>query len=313
MKLSELTSSMKSSGGKALVPFFTAGYPDEETFMRLLSAACESGCRLIEIGVPFSDPIADGPAIQESSRRALENGMSLGRTLELIERASKSFEATGKTTRDTTAQGAGAALTRATGPRTTTSSAPALVLMGYINPILRMGTGRFADLARKAGVSSVIIPDVPFEESFEIRDAMESAEISFIDFIAPTTRDDRVKRIARAARGFLYLVSIAGVTGVRALVPEYLGGFADRVRLETDVPLYVGFGISGPGQAGRAARYTDGVILGSALVRLLQSSGSGDEAVERVRMFLRDVKSAIDDHKEDQGRKMPRLTGEQRR
>ena len=144
MKLQELTESMRSRGEKGLVPFFTAGYPDEDTFLRLIRAASDAGCKVIEIGVPFSDPIADGPAIQESSSRALENGISLNRTLELAGQASE-----------------------------TTSAR--FVLMGYFNPVLQMGLERFARRAGEAGVSGVIIPDVPLEESTDIRKVLEKA------------------------------------------------------------------------------------------------------------------------------------------
>jgi tryptophan synthase alpha chain len=265
MTLSEATRSLKSRGEKALVPFFTAGYPDEETFLKLLGTASESGCQVIEIGVPFSDPIADGPAIQESSKRALENGMSLSRALDLARMAR---------------EGNG-------------SDFPELILMGYVNPVLRFGVERFAESARRSGVSGAIIPDVPFEESNQVRRGLMKHGMAFVDLIAPTTGVDRMRSIARGAEGFLYLVSVTGVTGASSCAPEFLEEFAGRVRRETKIPLYVGFGISSPEEAGRAARFCDGVIIGSALVRLVQSSKSNMEAVDRVRVFLEKAKQEI--------------------
>jgi len=266
--LRELTDSMRSRGEKALVSFFTAGFPDEETFLKLIGTASESGCRIVEIGIPFSDPIADGPVIQESSRRALENGMSLRRALALAEKAARASQA-------------------------------ALVVMSYYNPILQMGLPRFAAVARDSGVSGVIVPDVPLEESWEIRRVLAGSGITFIDLVAPTSSTDRIRRIAEVAEGFLYLVSVTGVTGVRQGLPKDLGGFVARVREETDLPLYVGFGVSNPRLAEEAALHADGVIIGSALIRIVESSRSREEAVEQVGAFLRNVNQAIGGQRRD--------------
>jgi tryptophan synthase alpha chain len=260
--LRELTRSMREAGEKALVAFLTAGYPDEETFLRLLDAASRAGCQIIEIGIPFSDPIADGPVIQESSKRALDGGMTLRKALALAGRASE-------------------------------TNPSALVFMSYVNPILRMGVERFAEEASRAGVSGVVVPDVPFEESPDIRCTLGKSGITFVDLVAPTSSEDRVASIAEGADGFLYLVSLTGVTGVRSALSGELGDFVQRVRAHTDVPLYVGFGISGPELAAQAAEHADGVIIGSAIIRIVQSSETSDEAVENVRSFLTDVKRAI--------------------
>ncbi len=262
MKLTECTGSIRTHGKKALVPFFTAGFPDRDTSLRLIEAASRSGCRVIEIGVPFSDPVADGPAIQESSRRALDGGMSLRNALALAEQASKSTGAE-------------------------------LVIMSYVNPILRMGMERFSTAARDSGVSGVIIPDVPVEESGAIRGFLNGMGIALIDLVAPTSDDGRVERITASAAGFVYLVSLTGVTGVRSAVSEGLGGFVRRVRERTDLPLYVGFGVSTPEQAVAATEHADGVIVGSALVRMIQSAKGPEDCVDQVERFLNEMNGTI--------------------
>ncbi len=262
MSLQEITTAMRAQGGKALVPFFTAGYPDEETFVRVLVAAAEEGCRVIEVGIPFSDPMADGPVIQASSQRALEQGMTLGRALELMERA-------------------------------TAQASAGLVVMSYLNPILRMGVGAFAERAARAGVRGVILPDVPVEEAGKLQADLARCGIALVHLVAPTSGDERIAAIARTGAGFLYLVSLTGVTGVRAQVSTGLDAFIGRVRAATDLPLYVGFGVSTPTQAAEVARWADGVIIGSALVRLLDQAPDGDEAVASVRRFLADVRRAM--------------------
>ena len=169
----------------------------------------------------------------------------------------------------------------------------ALVVMSYVNPILRMGLERFAGVARDSGISGVILPDVPLEESSEIRRTLADVGITFVDLIAPTSSARRIERITHVADGFLYLVSVAGVTGVRGSVSKDLGEFVGRVRAKTELPLYVGFGVSDGRVAAEVTRHADGVIIGSAIIRIVESSTSGEEAVENVRSFLEDVKRAI--------------------
>lgn len=262
MTLREATRTLEASGEKALVAFLTAGYPDEPTFLRLLEAADRAGCDVIEIGIPFSDPIADGPLIQASSKIALDGGMSLSRAIELAGAVS------GKT------------------------AAP-LVFMSYYNPILRMGDARFAERARDAGVSGVIIPDVPLEESAAVRGVLNDHGIILVDLVAPTSSDARIARIAGGADGFVYLVSVTGVTGVHSPERRDLAAFVGRVRKHTDLPLYVGFGISSAGKARETVRDADGVIIGSALIRIIQAAPAPDAAVEAVGEFLAGVKQSI--------------------
>ena len=261
MILTDATQKLKGSGGKALVAFLTAGYPDERSFIALVKAAAAAGSDIIEIGIPFSDPIADGPLIQASSKTALENGNTLTRTLEVIGKLSREIETP-------------------------------LVFMTYYNPILRMGLERFTESSVAAGVTGVIVPDVPFEESDPLRSVVKNTEISRIDLIAPTSNEQRVEQITASAEGFLYLVSVTGVTGVRSADAGELETFANRVRARSSLPLYVGFGISDSARAKEAAAAADGVIIGSALINLIQN-GSASGAIERVADFLKEIKMSI--------------------
>lgn len=262
MSLTDVAAKRKESGDKALVAFLTAGYPDEETFLSLVRAASQAGCEIIEIGIPFSDPIADGPLIQASSKQALDNGITLERC----------FELTGKLS----------------------SEIPTpLVFMSYYNPILRMGFDRFTECATASRLSGLIVPDVPIEESGDIRQVLEATDVTYIDLIAPTSSDDRIARITDAASGFLYLVSVTGVTGVRSPEANALASFVGRVRRRTATPLYVGFGIADADRAREAVRFCDGVIIGSALIKLIQTASSTQDAVASVGDFLAGVKSSI--------------------
>jgi tryptophan synthase alpha chain len=262
MRLTELTRSLRAQGARPLVPFLTAGYPDEPTFVRLLAAASRAGCPIVEIGIPFSDPVADGPLIQASSQQALRGGMTLRRALELAQDASRRDSAV-------------------------------LVLMSYVNPILAFGAERFAAAAEQAGIVGVIVPDVPFEESRQMRAVLAARGIAWIDMVAPTSGEERVARIAATAEGFLYLVSLTGVTGVRATLAAGVPEFVARVRARTELPLYLGFGISDREQAAAAARIADGVIVGSALIPQIQTAPTPDAAVERVGGFLEGIVRAL--------------------
>jgi tryptophan synthase alpha chain len=262
MRLARTAETLRSSGRKSLVPYFTAGYPDEETTLSLIAAAGAAGCEIVELGVPFSDPIADGPTIQESSQHALAHGMTLGRTLDLAARAEAENDV-------------------------------AIVLMGYYNPILRMGLETFARRAGKAGVAGLVLPDVPLEESADARRALTAEGVTLVDLVARTSPTDRVRRIAGQASGFLYLVSITGVTGAGSARAADLDAFVGEVRRHADLPLYVGFGVSGRRLAQEATRIADGVIIGSALVRIVRESAADGNPVAEVRRFLDEIQLAI--------------------
>jgi len=262
MRFGEHTQGLKKSGEKALVAFLTAGYPNEDVFRALVTAADGAGCDLIEIGIPFSDPIADGPLIQRSSRIALEGGMSLSRILEVTGELSKEI----------------------TTP---------LLFMSYYNPIRSLGIERFAKLGVAAGAVGSIIPDLPLEESDHTRSVLRASGMEYIDLIAPTSSDDRIAAITGVADGFLYLVSVSGVTGVRTPDSRDIEAFAGRVRRHTELPLYVGFGISNARMAKDTVAHCDGVIIGSALIRLIESDATTSDAVRHVKDFLEEIKGAI--------------------
>jgi len=263
-RLTELTEQLRQAGIKPLVPFLTAGFPDEKTFIGVLKGAAAAGCPLIEIGIPFSDPVADGPVIQASSQHVLSQGMTLRRTLELAHEARQ--------------------------------MGLAVVLMGYLNPILKMGVAEFAVACAEAEVAGVIIPDLPSEESVKIRQLLLAQGTDLVDLVAPTTDPTRLGHTTKVASGFLYLVSTTGVTGVTAAgtatgtsLPEYVA----RVREKSDLPLYVGFGIATPEQAALVAQVADGAIVGSALIRRISEAASPDEAITAASEFLLTMVAAM--------------------
>ena len=263
LRLAQAVESVRARGLKGLVPFFTAGYPDDETFLRLVDGAEKARCPVIEVGIPFSDPVADGPVIQAASQAALERGVSLRHSLVLAAEAVRRTSA-------------------------------AIVLMGYFNPILRMGVSRFARLAGNAGVAGVIVPDLPLEESAAVRAQFLAEGVAFVDLVAPTTDASRAGRIAERAAGFLYLVSMTGVTGSAADFTAGLDGFVGRIREACDLPLYVGFGVSGPERARAVTAAADGVIMGSALLKILQDAGDDHrKGARRVTEQLVAVQEAI--------------------
>ncbi len=259
-RLTQLTERLRTEGIKPLVPFLTSGYPDEATFAGVLAAAASVGCPLVEIGIPFSDPVADGPVIQASSRQALAQGMTLSRTLELAADAQREHGLS-------------------------------VVLMGYLNPILKMGPDRFAAACGQACIAGVIIPDLPPEESSGFHNLLAENGADLVDLIAPTTHPSRLARNTVKAGGFLYLVSTTGVTGTGASATGDLASYVNRVRKVTSLPLYVGFGIATPDQAAQVARVADGAIVGSALIRTIDQAG--DDAVAAATKFLADMVQAM--------------------
>lgn len=252
-RIAETFEHLRRGGRTALMPYLTIGYPERESALALIPALVTAGADLVELGVPFSDPLADGATIQAASQRALENGMTLALCLEQ------------------------AAALRARG-----TVAP-FVLMGYYNPILQMGIERFACRAVASGIDGVIVPDLPPEESNSLRTILRASGIDMIFLLAPTSGDERIRYVAERASGFLYLVSLVGVTGARDRLPPDLEAFVARVRAVTDLPLAVGFGISTPAQAARVAGVADGVIVGSALVKAV---GTSKDPVEAARAFI---------------------------
>lgn len=248
--------------GKAFIPFLTGGDPDVETTEALIHAMVEAGADIIEIGVPFSDPIAEGPVIQEASQRALDAGCTVDQLFDMVKRL------------------------RADGIQIP------LLFMGYGNSVFGYGPEKFLKNCQEAGVDGLILPDVPFEEREEFREILQQYGITQVSMVAPTSQN-RARAIAKQAEGFLYCVSSLGVTGVRSQISSDIGGIIDLARQETDTPCAIGFGISTPDQARTMAKLADGVIVGSAIVRLIAQHGR--DSVPVVSRYVREMKAAIAD------------------
>ncbi|MFQ5420191.1 MAG: tryptophan synthase subunit alpha [Anaerolineae bacterium] len=225
----------------ALMPYFTLGYPDIETSLDIITTIAPHS-DLLELGVPFSDPLADGPTIQHSTQVALANGVSTAVCLEMVQ----------------TLRHRGVQIP--------------IMLMGYMNPVMAYGEARYVRDAAAAGVDGFIIPDLPPEEAGEMETLADNAGLALIHFLAPTSHPRRIADVSQRANGFIYLVSVAGVTGARTAVQTDLGAFVTRVRAQTEAPLAVGFGISTPAQAGQVGQLADGVIVGSALINAVNEA-----------------------------------------
>ncbi len=247
------------SHGKAFIGFLTAGDPTLETTERLIPAIAQAGADLIEIGIPFSDPVAEGPTIQEADRRALESGATTDRIFEMVKRVTESV------------------------------TVP-LVFMTYINPIFTYGAERFVKECKSCGISGLIVPDLPFEEKEELLPICRECGVTLISMIAPTSHE-RIARIAGQAEGFVYCVSSLGVTGVRSRITTDIGDMVALVKSAADIPCAVGFGISTPEQARAIAGKADGVIVGSAIVKIIAQYGTDSAAP--VTEYVKSMKQAI--------------------
>lgn len=234
----------------ALMPYFTLGYPDRDTSLAVVEAIAPYS-DLLELGVPFSDPLADGPTIQHSTQTALAQGVTSRACLEMV----RELRQRGVT--------------------------PPIMLLGYYNPILAYGEAAYTQDAAAAGVDGLIVPDLPPEEADSLAGAAADAGIALIYFLAPTSSPDRVQTVLQRAHGFIYMVSVTGVTGARAQVAANLEQFVRRVRAQTDVPIAVGFGVSTPAQAGQIGRFADGVIVGSALIDAVNAAADKPTAAAR--------------------------------
>lgn len=244
---------------KAFIAFITGGDPDIETSYELIKAMAESGADIIEIGIPFSDPIAEGPVIQEASLRALNAGTTTDSLFDMVAKLRKEIDIP-------------------------------LIFMTYINPIYVYGTERFMKKCAEAGIDGVIVPDVPFEEKAELASQCEANGVDLISMIAPTSKE-RIEMIAREAKGFIYCVSSLGVTGVRSEIKTDIGTMVGHVKAVTDVPCAVGFGIATPEQAKKMAGLSDGAIVGSAIVKLVAEYGK--DAVPYVADYVKSMKAGV--------------------
>ena len=245
----------RKAGRTVLAPFMTVGYPDLNTSIDIAEAVLQSGADLIELGVPFSDPLAEGPTIQMTSKHALEQGV----TLQICIDAVRSL-------------------------RKRNSNAPVL-LMGYYNPFLRPGLENFIEEAAHAGVDGLIVPDLPPEEATPFHEICQRHGVHLVPLLAPTSTTDRIKQACQHAGGFIYCVSLTGVTGARAGLREGLESLVNRIRLQTDLPILVGFGISTPDHVKEVAAFSDGTAFGSALIDAIAAVPKA-EAVQAACEFL---------------------------
>ena len=244
---------------KAFIAFVTGGDPDLETTEALIPQMAAAGADLIEIGIPFSDPIAEGVVIQAADERALKAGTTTDKLFDMVKRVRQKVDVP-------------------------------LVFMTYVNPVYTYGTEKFAQKCVECGIDGIIIPDVPFEEQEEVSGACEAAGIELISMIAPTSHD-RINMIAKQAKGFLYCVSSLGVTGVRSKITTNIKEMVDQVKEVSDIPCAIGFGIATPEQAREMAAVSDGAIVGSAIVKIIAQYGK--DCIEPVCNYIKDMKAAV--------------------
>ncbi|MGN0299182.1 MAG: tryptophan synthase subunit alpha [Lachnospiraceae bacterium] len=244
---------------KAFIPFITCGDPDLETTEQIIYKMVENGADLIELGIPFSDPTAEGPVIQEANIRALSGGVTTDKVFDLVKKIRQRV------------------------------SVP-MVFMTYANVVYSYGAEKFISICQKIGIDGLILPDIPYEEKEEFLPLCHKYDVELVSLIAPTS-EKRIDMIAREAEGFLYIVSSLGVTGVRSSITTDVGAIVKRVKENTNVPCAIGFGISTPEQAVKMSSYADGVIVGSAIVKIVAQYGK--EAAEPVGVYVKRMKKAI--------------------
>ncbi|MCH5211954.1 MAG: tryptophan synthase subunit alpha [Oscillospiraceae bacterium] len=245
--------------GKAFIPFITCGDPDLETTEKIVCAAAENGADLIELGIPFSDPTAEGPVIQGANIRALAGGVTTDKIFDMVKRLRKSV------------------------------TIP-MVFMTYANVVFSYGAEKFISICNEIGIDGLILPDLPFEEKEEFLPLCKKYDVDLISLVAPTSAD-RISMIAKEASGFIYIVSSLGVTGTRSEITTDLDSIIEVVRKNTDVPCAIGFGISTPEQAARMAAVSDGAIVGSAIIKIIEEYGK--DAAKPVGEYINSMKQAI--------------------
>lgn len=253
---------LKEHGGAAFVPFITAGDPNLERSADLIRTLAASGADIIELGIPFSDPMADGPTIQAASERALAAGTTLAKVLQLVAAVRNEVQVP-------------------------------LVLMGYYNPVFHYGIDRFARDARDAGVDGLLLVDLPPEEADEVLPCLAAVDIPLITLLAPTTPARRMQQLASRAQGYIYYVSMTGVTGTQTVAPEQIEQAVTELKAMTEIPVAVGFGINTAVDARAVAAFADAVVVGSALVRIIAEQGDSPRLVPAVAAFAAELKDAI--------------------
>ena len=249
---------LKNMGKAALAPFVTVGFPSIETSEKLIINISNSGADIIELGVPFSDPLADGITIQKTNFRALQNGVNLSKCLEMVIKL------------------------RQNGFNTP------LIFMGYFNPFLNYGIDTFVEDASTAGIDGLIIPDLPLEESHYLKNALEDKGMYLINLLSPTSSETRIKNVCKNAKGFIYCVSITGVTGNRSQLSNKLPQLIENIRKYTKLPILVGFGISTKEHVDEIYKFADGVIVGSALLNAIGDS-EYEEAITKANSFIKQL------------------------
>lgn len=247
---------------RALITYVTVGDPDLATSVAAARAMLAGGADMVELGVPYSDPLADGPTIQAAGQRALSAGFRLPHLFEALSRLRAESEAP-------------------------------LAVMTYVNPVMQFGTGAFARESARAGADALLVPDLPPEESAEIVDACRSQGLAFVPFVAPTSTEARIRAAAACGDGFVYCVSVTGVTGARKTLPPDLPDFLGRVRQRVELPVCVGFGVGSPEQARSLAPHVDGVVVASALVEEIAAGGGADAIAPRVGDRVSALKEAL--------------------
>jgi tryptophan synthase alpha chain len=262
-RIAQRFAQLKATGRKGLIPYIAAGDPDPALTVPLLHALARAGADVIELGVPFSDPMADGPVIQRATERAIRHGVGLRQTLAFVAEFRKSDTAT------------------------------PVVLMGYANPIERMGRSEFSEAALSAGVDGVLVVDYPPEECGEFAAAMRAADIDPIFLLAPTSTDDRIEEVARHAAGYLYYVSLKGITGAGNLDVASVAAKLPLIRKHTSVPVGVGFGIRDAASAVAVAQVADAVVIGSRLIQEMESAPP-ERAVAAVEVLVKEIRTALD-------------------
>ena len=258
--MSRLASIFSQPSRTALIPYVTVGYPTIEATLEVVPRLASGGCDIIELGIPFSDPLADGATIQRASFGALQNGVNPQLCLEVAKQLSRQVKIP-------------------------------LVFMTYLNPVLSYGLEEFCHACAGSGIDGLIIPDLPPEEGSELEAITQREGLDLIYLLAPTSTEERIRLVAQKSRGFIYVVSVTGVTGGRSKLPDSLEAFVGRVRKITPKPLCVGFGISTPEQAGQVARMADGVIVGSQIIQLMET----EDSLTAVGHFIRELRCALDE------------------
>jgi tryptophan synthase alpha chain len=257
-RISQVFSHLKEQDRKAFVPFITAGDPDLATTTKLLAELARAGAGIIELGVPFSDPMADGPVIQRASERALENEFGLDEIFQSVEQFRRESETP-------------------------------IILFSYFNPLLQYGFKRLCQEAKRVGIDGVLVTDLTPEEATEFSAELRAHDLDMIFLIAPTSTDVRLRLVAKHASGFIYAVSRAGVTGTRQSVSSEAEKLVRRMRAFSDLPIVVGFGISSPSQVAEVEKYADGVVVGSAIVAEIERAKGRDDIVAHIGEFARSL------------------------